>query len=280
MDKARDPALPDEDPLRSLVNAALEGDRTALDALCRALSGPVYRLSLRMLGHTEDAEDATQEILVKAATHLSSFRMESRVLTWVYTIATRHLLRRRRGRREESQRVEEMAELIDAGLAVTTATSAPEGDARVLSREVRLACTQSMLLLLSRPERIALILVEVLGASPGVGAEICAVSPEAFRQRLSRARAKLRPILEERCGLSSLKGSCRCPRQAAAKQLSGRQVNLRWTKLPVISPEEVSVAQDQLRAVHRAGAVFAWDPPIGPPREIWAAIAPRLRAVL
>ena len=141
-----------EDPLRGLLGRALEGDRAALDALCRALSGPVYRLALRMLGHPEDAEDATQEILVKSVTHLSSFRGESKVLTWVYTIATRHLIRRRKSRHEREVQVERVAELIDTGLAFTTATSAPDGEARVLAREVRLACTQNMLLVLTRPE--------------------------------------------------------------------------------------------------------------------------------
>ncbi|MEL6183384.1 MAG: RNA polymerase sigma factor [Myxococcota bacterium] len=269
-----------EDPHRALVEAALEGDRTALDDLCRGLAGPVYRLALRMLGHPEDAEDAAQEILVKVATHLSSFRGESRVLTWVYTIATRHLLRRQKGRREESLRAAEIAQLIDAGLAITTTTSAPEGDARVLSREVRLACTQSMLFVLSRDERVALILVEVLGASHAVGSEICEVTPETFRQRLSRARGKLRPILEERCGLAGSDTSCRCPRQAAAKQLVGRGASRRWTTLPVVASEEVALAQEQLREAHRAGPVFAWDPPIAPPKSLWQALSVRLQAVL
>lgn len=275
-----DPAPHAVDPHRALVDQALEGHRPALDRLCRALSGPVYRLALRMLGHPEDAEDATQEILVKAATHLSSFRGESRVLTWVYTIATRHLLRCRRGRREAEIRAAEIAELIDAGLAVTASSSLPEGDVRVLSREVRLACTQSMLLVLSRPERVALILVEVLGATPAMGAEICEVTPETFRQRRHRARSKLRPILEARCGLASAKLPCRCPRQAAAKQNAGRAGRPRWTSLPVVSEAEVVRAQDQLRAVHRLGAVFAWDPPIAPARELWEALALRLEAVL
>ena len=270
----------DTDPHRCLLDKALEGDRGALDELCRSLSGPIYRLALRMLAHPEDAEDATQEILVKSVTHLSSFRGDSRVLTWVYTIATRHLLRRRKSRHEQRVKAAQVAELIDMGIAVTTATSVPEGEARVLAREVRLVCTQSMLLVLTRPERIALILVELLGASAAVGADICEVTPETFRQRLSRARSKLRPILEERCGLANEQRACSCTRQAAAKQMAGMDRRSKWTKLPVLDDEEVTRAQDQLRSLHRVGPVFAWDPPIAPPRDLWRMVSDRLQAVL
>ncbi|MEO1336477.1 MAG: RNA polymerase sigma factor, partial [Myxococcota bacterium] len=269
------PSADGGDPHQALVDRALNGDRAGLDALCRSLAGPIYRLALRMLAHPEDAEDATQEVLVKVATHLSSFRGDSRVLTWAYTIATRHLLKRRKGRREHEVRTAHIAALVDSGLAITTSTSQPAGDAKVLEREVRLACTQNMLLSLSRQERIALILVEILGASATVGADICEVRTETFRQRLSRARAKLRPILEERCGLSAPSLPCQCRRQAAAKQKACIDQPRHWTKLPVLSDEDVARAQDQLQTAHRWGAVFAWDPPIAPPRTLWASIAPR-----
>ncbi|MEM7678979.1 MAG: sigma factor-like helix-turn-helix DNA-binding protein, partial [Myxococcota bacterium] len=161
----------------------------------------------------------------------------------------------------------------------TGPSSDPVGEVKVLEREVRLACTQSMLLTLSRQERIAVVLVEVLGASVAIGAEISEVSAEAFRQRLSRAKAKLRPVLEERCGLANPQHACRCRRQAAAKQQAGLE-RRRWTRLPVLTADEVSSAQAQLQAAHRWGPVFAWNPPIAPPRTLWGTLAPRLRAIL
>ena len=48
----------------------------------------------------EDARDASQEILVRVVTHLSTFRGESRFLTWVYRIAANHLISARRSRVE------------------------------------------------------------------------------------------------------------------------------------------------------------------------------------
>ena len=174
------------DPLRPLVDRSLGGDRDALDLLCRQLSGPIYRLALRMLGDPDDAEDACQEILVQAVTHLGQFRGDSKVLTWAYTIATRRLLRFRVGRRERPTRPDDIAQVIDLGLAQTAAGAMPEGEVKVLEREVRLTCTQNMLFALTREERMAILLVEVLGASDEQGAALCDVAPQTFRQRLSR----------------------------------------------------------------------------------------------
>src|SRR5215468_12606043 len=70
--------------LEDQVRAAAAGDRDGAEAVLAAVRGEVYRLSLRMLGHPADAEDATQEILVLVLTRLASFRGESAFRTWVY----------------------------------------------------------------------------------------------------------------------------------------------------------------------------------------------------
>ena len=84
-----------------LVAAAVGGDRQALEELLRMVADDVRRLAQRMLWHPEDAEDATQEILVKVATRLSTFRGTARVTTWVHRIAVNHLLTTRRRRAED-----------------------------------------------------------------------------------------------------------------------------------------------------------------------------------
>jgi RNA polymerase sigma factor (sigma-70 family) len=266
------------DPLRPELELALRGDRAALDRLCRALQGPLFRLALRVLGDPEDAADATQEVLVQVVTHLAQHRAEAKVLTWAYAIATRHLLRCR-SRAERAVDAGALAARIDEGLAATTPASLPDGDAAVLAREARLACTQAVLFALGREERVAIVLVEVLGADDDLAAELCEVPPGTLRQRLARARAKLRPILEERCGLVEPANPCSCPRQARAKQLAG-PVELRWTDLPVEDAARVDRAREQLGALRRLGPALALDRPIAPPREVWQALRLRLPDVL
>jgi RNA polymerase sigma factor (sigma-70 family) len=80
--------------LVALVARAKAGEADALEALVGALQHDVYRLALRMTAHPEDAEDTTQEVLVKVVTRLESFRGEASVRTWAYRIAVHHILDR------------------------------------------------------------------------------------------------------------------------------------------------------------------------------------------
>jgi RNA polymerase sigma factor (sigma-70 family) len=56
-----------------------------------------------MTGSREDAEDATQEVLIKAVTHLSTFGGDSAFRTWLYRIASHHLFTMDMRRRERLQ---------------------------------------------------------------------------------------------------------------------------------------------------------------------------------
>ena len=80
-----------------LVNQAAAGDKAALETILCSVQDMVFNLSLRMLGMIPDAEDATQEILIKVMTRLDSFRRESRFSTWVFRIAVNHLKNFRKG---------------------------------------------------------------------------------------------------------------------------------------------------------------------------------------
>ena len=74
-----------------MVDKATAGDKKALETLVTGVQDIVFNLSLRMLGTFADAEDATQDILLKMITHLSSFRGDSSLTTWVFSIAANHL---------------------------------------------------------------------------------------------------------------------------------------------------------------------------------------------
>src|SRR5215470_9584591 len=79
-------------PLDALAQQARGGDRAALESLVRAVQSDVYALALRFLWHPQDAEDATQEILVRVITGLGGFRGDSSLRTWLYRVACNTLL--------------------------------------------------------------------------------------------------------------------------------------------------------------------------------------------
>ena len=257
--------------LEELIERSAEGDRAALSELCRRLQGPIYRLAIDMLWHPADAEDAAQEILMKVVTHLGSFEGRSAASTWVYRIAFRHLLRVRASRVERAAHettAADFAATIDAGLGKPSRGIA-DAELRVLTREVRIGCVAGMLQCLSRIERAAFILADVLGVKDAVGAEICEVSSATYRQRVSRARQKIETILRGRCGLVSETNPCSCGHQARAKSAEG----LTPAATLFRCGERTARAFIELRALGRAAAWFRADP-VEPREQLWT----RLRA--
>ncbi len=202
--------------IEDLVGKAKQGDKQALDGLIRSVQDKVYGLAMRMLCHPADAEDATQEILVKVITHLSAFRQESAFSTWVYRIASNHLLtthKRRVERREIT--FEECEASGDAGLAAPWTNLVPEAEQSLLAQEVMMSCIHVLLLCLDRELRLAYILGELFDVTGDQGAFILDTTPAAFRKRLSRARALLRDFMQERCGLVDSSNPCQCARQVS-----------------------------------------------------------------
>jgi len=199
--------------VEALVTKAKEGDRGALEALLASVQDDVYRLALRILGLRSEAEDATQEVLIKALTHLSDFRGESTFKTWVWRIAVRHVLGVRRGRREEVASFETIEMLVSRGDANPPLPSLPEAELALLAEEVRLSCTQGMLMSLDRDQRVSYVLAEVFELDGEEAASILEVDPATHRKRLSRARARLAEWMGKHCGLVDEKNACRCRRQ-------------------------------------------------------------------
>jgi RNA polymerase sigma factor (sigma-70 family) len=204
------------DSLAELARRATDGDDGALEDLVGALQDDVYRLAFRMLGLRAEAEDATQEILVKVVTHLASFRGESSLRTWVWRIATRHVLEIKRGQREQVASFETIEMLIAKGDANPPLPPLAEAELAVLASEVRLSCTEAMVLSLERDVRLSWILAEVFDLSGDEAAEVLGIEAAAHRKRLSRARERLSEWMGRKCGLVNEANPCRCRRQIPA----------------------------------------------------------------
>lgn len=257
--------------LDELARRASEGDREALSALVREIQNPMYRLALRFLGHPDDAQDACQEILIRIVTRLGTFEGRSKFTTWAYTVAVRSLLRTRKRLVESSvQGAEQFAAFLDAGMGEID-TTLEEAEYRLLCEEVRISCTYGMLLCLSRPQRAAYLLADVLGLSDVDGAKILDCTREAFRQRVSRARRTLRQVIDNRCGLIDPANPCRCGRQIASSEAAGI-LNRGHLPLARHTREEVRVwiepVAKQLDSVVAIGDLYRFDR-FAAPAELW-----------
>lgn len=205
-----------ETPLEALVERARQGDKDALESVVRAIMDRVYGLAIRMLAHDEDAEDATQEILIRIITHLGTFRGESAFSSWVYRVASNHLLNTRRRRAERYfVSLEAIGQQVETALGADRPYVAPEAERELLVKETMLGCLHAVLVALKRDLRLAYILGDVIGVTSAEGAYILDISATAFRKRLSRARTLLVDFMREKCGLVRTSNPCRCENQVS-----------------------------------------------------------------
>ena len=201
--------------LRRLAFAAGEGDPDALALVLDAVRDDLYRLALRMLWHPEDAEDATQEALIRIMTRIGSYRGEAAFGTWAYRVAANHILKWRQSRVErENLDFHRFGEQLHEGLADPDLAGP---DARILAQEVKLGCTLGMLLCLDRDHRLAYVLSDVFEMPGADAAYVCDISPAVFRKRASRARQRLQAFVTEHCGLVNRSAACRCERRVAPR---------------------------------------------------------------
>lgn len=234
-----DPAETDE----ALVSRSQGGDMGALDLLVRRHQSWVFNLALRMVWRRDVAEDATQEILIKAVTHLGGFENRSKFSTWLHRIAVNHLLNVRKSEMEEKAMT-----FTDMGASLDSVVDEELPDPRALPiethllvEEARLGCVTAMLMCLDRRQRLAFILGEVFGETSETAAAALEVSPANFRQLLSRARHDLYQFMGSKCGLVNSANPCRCARKAAGFMRNG------W-----LDPANLQFTRDRMEGTRRA----------------------------
>jgi len=220
-----------------LVALAKAGDSSALEELIEKNQVWIYNVAIRMVGRPEDAEDVTQEVLVKVVTKLSTFEGRSSFRTWLYRIVANHTLNMKRKLWERlDDSFEKHAELIDSLEVMDPGNSI---DDEILADGVKTACMTGMLLCLDRQQRLVMILGSIFGADSQFGAAILEISPENFRQILSRARKQLKSFMSEKCGMLDEKNPCRCPAKARAAIQKG-----------LVNPDNLQFYHDSLHRVH------------------------------
>lgn len=194
----------------ALVDKATAGDKKSLETLIESVQDIVFNLSLRMLGTFADAEDATQDILLKMITHLSSFRGESSFTTWVFSIASNHLKNYKKHMfARYPLNFEYYGDDIENGKIQDVPDLTQNVEKDILAEELKMSCTNVMLQCLDVESRCIFILGTMFKIDSRIAGDILGMSPEAYRQRLSRIRQKMADFLRQYCGEYG-NGRCKC----------------------------------------------------------------------
>lgn len=194
-----------------LVRRSLEGDRKALEQLIRRHQGFIYNVSLKLVLYPPDAEDVTQDVLIKVITHLSGFRGQSSFRTWLYRIVMNHFLDMKKRRAEDMTSLSRFANDGDFLLAVNVTDE--DGLSEEQIAETQVMCTVGMLMCLSREQRLVYVLGDVFSIDHNTASELLSTTPEAYRQQLSRARKDLYSFINQKCGLVNPTNPCRCSKK-------------------------------------------------------------------
>jgi RNA polymerase sigma factor (sigma-70 family) len=193
----------------TLVRQSIAGDKKALNELVAIVQKDIYHLALRMQGNMDDAMDATQEILIKIITHLSTFKFNCSFTTWCYRVAVNYLLNEKKRRSNRTTlSFERLGDYLETGLSDYQGNDAKEK--KMLEEEVQRVCTLGMVQCLSEQSRIVFILGEILEFDSTEGAGLMNISSENFRQLLSRARKKITDFTYTYCGKTRIGARCSC----------------------------------------------------------------------
>lgn len=175
-----------------LVDRARSGDETAFRRLVERHRDHIYRQALVQTGDADDAEDVTQEVLVRLHLGLADFRGESKFETWLFTL-TRNAAADFRSKRSRPRRLE--IRMRDLGWGDDRLASDPAGavEARLIGDQVRAFLDE-----LSERQRTVLDLVDLQGYSAAEVGKMLGMRPVTVRTHLMRARRTLRGTLLER----------------------------------------------------------------------------------
>jgi RNA polymerase sigma factor (sigma-70 family) len=219
---------------KALVARAKDGDADAVAALVQRHQSWIYNIARRMLYRPDQAEDATQEILIKVVTKLSTFEDRSSFRTWLYRIVVNHVLNVKRVQRAEPLTFSRYAAALERTPELDLPDPALSPESQLLVDEARIGCTSGLLLCLSEEQRLIYILGGIFGVSDVVGAELLEISRDNYRQKLSRARSDLHNFMHGQCGLVNSANPCRCARKT-----------LGFVRLGYIDPSKLIFATDR-----------------------------------
>lgn len=159
--------------------AARLGEAWALERLYHSYQAPLYALCHRLLGRSEDAQDAMQTAFVRAFRELPRFRGESSLKTWLYRIAVNESVGLLRKRRDPSELAEDTARVSDGAGTV------------VEQMAVRAALARTC-----PAHRTILVLRFWEGLTYEEMAQVLGLSVGAVKMRLHRAREAFRKLYE------------------------------------------------------------------------------------
>jgi RNA polymerase sigma-70 factor (ECF subfamily) len=173
-----------------LVRRIRAGDAAAFDAIHAEFNGRLFSFLARLSRRRETAEDLLDETWLRFVDRAHKLKPDTRLGPFLFTVARNLYLSYCRSRLLEDSQTADAIGLWPLG------TPRPSPFESTVANETGRRIEEA-LASLPAAHREALLLVAVEGMKPAEAAAVCGITPEAMRQRLSRARAAIASHLDE-----------------------------------------------------------------------------------
>ena len=170
----------------SLITSCLQGSRTAQHTMYRRYCDAMYNVCYRILGSEPEAEDALQESFIDVFRRLDTFRGESSLGAWIKRIVINHCL-------NQLKRRKVIFEPLEDGFKETIRDETPDDD----HTEYNVKRVKDAIMKLPDGYRQVLTLYLIEGYDHGEIATILGIQETGSKSQYSRARARLRELLNE-----------------------------------------------------------------------------------
>jgi RNA polymerase sigma-70 factor (ECF subfamily) len=194
------------DPRNDQLLARLQaGDESALADLADAYSAKIYQLAFRYLRNKEDAEEVTQDVLLKVYRNVAAFRGDAALSSWIYRITFNSAMSRlRTARYQRSQDEERQITTMDSESTSSTprvdvADWSDMADEQILRSQLRERVMHAILAL-PAIYRAPVVLRDIHGMSTEEASAMLKVKDQTLKSRLHRGRLILRKQLADFAG--------------------------------------------------------------------------------
>ncbi len=182
----------------------------------------VLNLAIQMLNNEEDAKDAAQSIFEIVSEKIETFRNESKLSTWIYRISYNYLIDEIRYRNSEKITFELFENEITQFKEYENEYNLTQEEEKIYIEEIKIGCTKALLQCLNPEDRFIFILGTIFNFPQKDASEICNISYDNYRTRLSRSRNKIKNFMSNNCGLVNPDAKCKCSKRILIAKERGR----------------------------------------------------------
>ncbi len=180
-----------------LVKKSISGDVDAFEELIKGYKKMAYNIALRVLRNKEDAEDISQEALIKVFKNIGSFNMKSSFKVWLYRIVMNTCLDFKRKKNIVTYSIDKPLENDENEIMQDIPDNTYNPDI-VIQNELESKMLYDSIDSLDDDFRTVIVLRDMQGLSYKDIASVLSCNEGTVKSRLNRARNKLKEIITKK----------------------------------------------------------------------------------